>query len=111
MPSRSLASEDAVRPWNAPLTARSEAEPRRRRTAVTARMLVAAACTVATVLAVAAAGLAWRLELSGLGRPRDTDPRLPYLALLGLAVVVPLAVTVATYRWGDVDRTNDRGRW
>jgi len=65
-------------------------------------MLVAAACTVATVLAVAAAGLAWRLELSGLGRPRDTDPRLPYLALLGLAVVVPLAVTVATYRWAGI---------
>ena len=63
---------------------------------------MAAACTVATVLAVAAAGLAWRLELSGLGRPRDTDPRLPYLALLGLAGVVPLAVTVATCRWAGI---------
>ena len=63
---------------------------------------MAAATTGVTVLAVAAAGLAWRLELSGLGRPRDTDPRLPYLALLGLAVVVPLAVTVATYRWAGI---------
>ena len=63
---------------------------------------MAAATTGVTVLAVAAAGLAWRLELSGLGRPRDTDPRLPHLALLGLAVVVPLAVTVATYRWAGI---------
>ena len=63
------------------------------------RALVAAASTVVTVLAAAAAGLAWRLELSGLGRPRDTEPRVSYLALLVLAVVVPLAVTVATYRW------------
>ena len=63
---------------------------------------MAAACTVATGLAVAAAGLAWRLELSGLGRPRDTEPRFLYRALLGLAVVVPLAVTVATYRWAGI---------
>lgn len=63
---------------------------------------MAAACTVATVLAVAAAGLAWRLELSGLGRPRDTEPRLSYLALLVVAVVVAVAVTVATYRWAGI---------
>jgi len=69
---------------------------------VSARTLVAAACTVATALAAVTAGLAWRLELSGLGRPRDTEPRLPYLALLGLAVVVPLAVTVATCRWAGI---------
>lgn len=66
---------------------------------MTARTLAAVASTVVTVLATAAAALAWRLELSGLGRPRDTDPRLTYLALLALAVVVPLAVTVAAYRW------------
>ena len=68
------------------MVARREREVRRGEDPVRARTPVAAACTVATVLAVAAAGLAWRLELSGLGRPRDTDPRLPYLALLGLAV-------------------------
>ena len=63
---------------------------------------MAAATTGVTVLSAAAAGLAWRLELSGLGRPRDTEPRLSYLALLMLAVAVALAVTVATYRWAGI---------
>ncbi len=66
------------------------------------RTLVAVASTVVTVLVAAAAGLAWRLELTGLGRARDTDPRLSYLALLVLAVVVPLALTVVAYRWAGI---------
>ena len=63
------------------------------------RRLVAWACTVVTVLTAAAAGLAWRLELSGMARPRDTEPRLAYLALLGLMVLGPAIVTIAAYRW------------
>lgn len=36
---------------------------------------------------VAACLLAIRLELTGLGRPRDTSPRVGYLLLLALGVV------------------------
>lgn len=66
---------------------------------MTARTVVAAVSTVFTVLIAASVGLAWRLELSGLGRPRDTEPRTSYVALLAIAVVIPLVVTVVAYRW------------
>ncbi len=60
------------------------------------------ASTVVTVLAIAGAGLAIRLELAGLGRPRDTDPRAAYLALLALVSIIPAAVTFVLYRWAGV---------
>lgn len=69
-----------------------------------ARALTAAASTVVAVLVVAAAGLAARLELSGFGRPRDTDPRVAYLAGVVLVGAISVAVTVALYRWAGVSR-------
>ncbi|MBB1516181.1 hypothetical protein H5398_09405 [Tessaracoccus sp. MC1679] len=41
---------------------------------------------------VAACLLAIRLELTGLGRPRDTAPRLGYLLLLGMGIASSLGI-------------------
>ncbi|HSO70674.1 MAG TPA: hypothetical protein VLQ67_13695 [Arachnia sp.] len=49
---------------------------------------------------VAGSILAIRLELTGLGRPRDAAPRIGYLFLLGMGIAGSIGVTAWAARKG-----------
>ena len=63
-------------------------------------MRALAALVAAVVGAFFAVGLAIAIlfELQGFGRPRDTDPRLWYVALLALGLVACVAVPAWLWR-------------
>jgi hypothetical protein len=68
------------------------------------RALVVVASATGTIVVVGSA-IAALFERDGFGRPRDTEPRLSYLALLAVAVAFGVAIPVALIGW----RTNRRG--
>ena len=60
-----------------------------------ARTIGLAATALLCALVAIGCGLAILFELDGFGRPRDTEPRLWYVALLALGLVVSAAVPVS----------------
>ena len=62
------------------------------------RVLVVAAAVGLGALFAVGSLIAILFELQGFGRERDTDPRLAYLALLGLAFAVCVAAPLLIWR-------------
>lgn len=59
---------------------------------------VAVTAAVGTIAAVGF-GIAALFERDGFGRPRDSEPRVWYLALLALGFAVAVAVPIAAATW------------
>ena len=60
--------------------------------------LVVVVWAVGAVVAIAAV-IAAVFERDGFGRPRDTEPRLWYLALLAVVVALAVGIPVALVAW------------
>ena len=66
--------------------------------------LVVVASAAGAIVAIGSA-VAAMFERDGFGRPRDTEPRLWYLALLAVAVALAVGIPVALVAWHTGRRT------
>jgi len=61
------------------------------------KVIVVVAVALAGALAAVGCMLAGLFELQGFGRPRDTDPRASYVALLGFGLIVSVLIPLGVW--------------